>query len=353
MSRQVALWLMTGIALVLTFGILLVGHAAVPVGVPVLLALAWYLRRELGRKQAARRAASAHPPAGETPGEIAVIDVQPSAGDRALRRIVVGAVAVLGVAFVAVVALILLIAYPPAANPNAPHATLPEVWLGDSARVADVGIGALIATAFVGVTVFGTRIQGRAAALPWLVGCAAGGVAGLGLVLSGLVAELSVPVASPSGGGSPLFPLLTFGAPLVAGLLVGKLTGRVEAGLLGGFWCGLALGLVNAVGTPGNDLLLANRLTQTVWLSHLDCPGLAGSALAGCEIRDDLGGAAMLMLVLPLIGAGSGVLGGLFGSVLATVRMPEGSTSRALLAPAVFAGGMFAMIVAEVSLRLW
>jgi hypothetical protein len=90
-----------------------------------------------------------------------------------------------------------------------------------------------------------------------------------------------------------------------------------------------------------------------VWLSHLDCPGLVGSALAGCEIRDDLGGAAMLMLVLPLIGAGSGVLGGLFGSVLATVRMPEGSTSRALLAPAVFAGGMFAMIVAEVSLRLW
>jgi hypothetical protein len=259
----------------------------------------------------------------------------------------------LGVAFVALVAIILLIAYPPAANPSAPHATLLEAWLGDGARVAEVGIGALIAAAFVGVTVFGTRHRGRAVALPWLVGSAAGGIAGLGLVLSGLVAELSAPVASPPGGGFPFFPLATFGAPLVAGLLVGKLTGRVEAGLLGGFWCGLALGLVNAVGTPGSDLLLANHLASTAWRANPGCAGLAGTALAGCAVRDDLGGAAMLMLVLPLIGAGWGVLGGLLGSVLATVRMPEGSTSRALLAPAVFAGGTVAMIVAEVSLRLW
>jgi hypothetical protein len=207
---------------------------------------------------------------------------------------------------------------------------------------------------FVAVTVVGTRRRARGSELAWLVGSTVGGIGGVVLVLTGVLTDLSFASFGQSAATYPLVPLFMFGAPLLAGGLVSKQVGNVGNGMLAGFWCGQIVVLLNAVGVLGSDLLFANRLVQSLRLGNPACSGLGGSALAACSISDDLDGVAVTLLVLPLFSAALGGLGGLLGSMLAAKQTPDDAgTERAMVAPAVFAGSMFALLIAEIAIRIW
>jgi hypothetical protein len=265
------------------------------------------------------------------------------------RSLLAVLVSVLASLFLALLAYILFVAFPAVAETG--DAQL-QAWLGpQGGRFGYMLLGALISAPYVWVSVRGTRDLSFASAYPWLVGALVGGIAGLAYVSLAVVTGLL-------GWRDPLLGLglIILGAPSIAGIAVGKATGRAGSAILGGFWCGLLLALVVATGWAARDLLLAGRLTHTVWASDTfrdaRC-SLDRTVLAACEIGDELGGLAIQLLLLPLIG---GALGGLVGLPWRAAAMQRAQVSpgwsRALSAPAVFSVIMVVVLAAELTFKL-
>jgi hypothetical protein len=137
-------------------------------------------------------------------------------------------------------------------------------------------------------------------------------------------------------------------AAVLAGLVAGRLTGQTEAGALSAFWCGLAAALVWAIAGMVVDFTLSSWLAGgAVWAGvHYLCHGLAGSELAACAVSVDVYNWGKVLLALPILSGGLGVIGGLWGAALTKARQPLVSDwGRALAAPVVFCGVMVLLYI--------
>jgi hypothetical protein len=129
-------------------------------------------------------------------------------------------------------------------------------------------------------------------------------------------------------------PTITgFMLTIMAGASVAARTGRIATGAQVGLWSGMltALGLVLTSLVLNNTL--ADVLSRTQWSHDPTCAVSHASALAACEVGDTLGGAASMLLLLPLMWVGLGILGGLFGRTrLVRAHQPSLGFVRSLLA---------------------
>ena len=201
--------------------------------------------------------------------------------------------------------------------------------------ITDRLVGILILGAYLAVTIYATRSRGPSAG-PWLVGITAGTFTSL----------VSVFLACAIRLDAVLIVMLSIA--FLAGLTAGRLAGQTEAGALGGFWFGLACALVWVIVGMIVDLTQAPWLARTAWASsHYYCIGLAGNTLAACAIGNDLSDWGKVLLALPIVSGGLGVIGGLIGSALTKARPPvEAKWGRALIAPVGFCSVMIVLFVA-------
>ncbi len=86
-------------------------------------------------------------------------------------------------------------------------------------------------------------------------------------------------------------------------------TRRISTGSVVGLWSGLAMALGIALTSLLVSYVLMGFSLHTSWAHDLTCSG--STDLAACELGDTLGGIANMLLVLPLLGAGVGTIGGL------------------------------------------
>ncbi|MBO0703357.1 MAG: hypothetical protein J2P38_10520, partial [Candidatus Dormibacteraeota bacterium] len=187
---------------------------------------------------------------------------------------------------------------------------------------------------------------------------AAGGLSGLLAVAVLVVDTLVARDPAQLAPSSMVILLLWIIGPIAAGVAAGLLTRQGHRGLLAGFWCGVVFALVVTIGLLGRDVAFAGTLDHTAWVGdhfadHL-CDGARGSTLAGCEVGDDFGFAASLLLVGPLL---AGLIG-LVGSALATVGRRSGGPlswrwSRSTTALVAFSAVLLALFVVEVATNLW
>jgi hypothetical protein len=202
---------------------------------------------------------------------------------------------------------------------------LDDIWRVRGFNYLQVGL--IILGAYLAVTVWGARSR-DGGARPWLmIGLLAGG-------LGGLAAAALTPTAPV---GTQLLAMLA--AAALAGLLAGGRTGQIEAGALGGFWCGLAAALVWASASLVADLTLAGPLAGTAWASSHACLALVGNELTLCAAAYDVSMWGRMLMGLPILSGGLGVIGGLLGAALSGARRPaEARWGQALLAPVLFCG---------------
>jgi hypothetical protein len=108
----------------------------------------------------------------------------------------------------------------------------------------------------------------------------------------------------------------------LAGAMAASRTGRTSTGALAGIWCGM----LSAVGIAAPGLLLRNPLADTLarmeWIHDPTCLPAHGAALAACEVGDSLGGMTIAFLVVPLLGIGLGIMGGLLSRHVGAMRSP-------------------------------
>jgi hypothetical protein len=168
---------------------------------------------------------------------------------------------------------------------------------------------------------------------------------------------------SPHSLGELLIPVyalygFTLIGSLVVGFLAGESEGQISTGTIAGFWFGTILALVGCLSILARDTLFAQHLACTVWLNDhfgdLTCKGAKGSTLIGCEVGDDVGFTANILLLLPLLGlllgTGGGVLGHLF-THMKTVRAAR--WNAALVAPLICMGFLLLIFLAEALWNLW
>jgi hypothetical protein len=272
------------------------------------------------------------------------------------RTVLIVAVTALSAVFFLLLAYTMFVGFPTITHTGDAHL---QQWLGpDMARWGYLALGLLVAGAYGMVAIGGNLDSGLARSRSVLAGAAVGVIAGL--VAVGVLATVTLTATSPEG----LTPSATFdmflmlAAPLVAGAAAGRLTGRGSHGILAGFWCGVVLALLASTSLLVRDLVFAGTLDHTAWVGDRFgdalCNGVQGAVLADCEVGDDFGFAAFLLLVAPLLG---GLVGGLGSLVASLGRQPVGQTtprwSRSTIALAAFSGVMLALFVVELSTRLW
>jgi hypothetical protein len=230
-------------------------------------------------------------------------------------------------------------------------------WIGpDAVKIAGILIGLLFGICYLLVAIRGTRERETAGA--WKLGASMGGAAGIVVLLLFMITSLS-----PHSLGELLIPVyalygFTLIGSLVVGFLAGESEGQISTGTIAGFWFGTILALVGCLSILARDMLFAQHLASTVWLNDqfgdLTCKGAKGSTLIGCEVGDDVGFTANILLLLPLLGllpgTGGGVLGHLF-THKKTVRAAR--SNAALVAPLICMGFLLLIFLAEALWNLW
>lgn len=237
--------------------------------------------------------------------------------------------------------------YPDAAlsTGTGPKANIP-LWFGaNGAAITYLLLGVLLAGLYIYVSVQGTSQRGV-----WRTGAVFGAALGVVWLLVGVInVFISVTPLELALDGALLI------LPIVAGALGASQTGRFGDGPLAGFWCGLAAALLIALAIIAIDTGFAAHLSQTSWLQDRQCNAHTGDALAACEISDDLGLAASLVVALPILMAGLGAIGGTIGiaSTRGQRREAMPTTANPSRAPLFFSLIIVALIAAELLFNLW
>lgn len=190
-------------------------------------------------------------------------------------------------------------------------------------------------------------------------GCECGGSAGVVVLLLYMITglyprsldELLIPVYVLSG-----FALV---GSLIVGFLAGESGSQISTGTIAGFWFGTILSMLACLSILARDVLFAQHMASTAWLSDhfgdLTCKGAKGSTLIGCEVGDDVGFTANTLLLLPLLslllGTGGGALGRLFTHRQKTVRAAR--WNAAPVTPLICMGFLLLIFLAEAFWNLW
>jgi hypothetical protein len=193
-----------------------------------------------------------------------------------------------------------------------PKASLPILLGGDGARIAYVALGAGIALLYIGVAALGARASQSAGERPWRTG------AMLALIGGGVWLTLSVvmkffPLLEPL---SALSALLILVLPALAVLLAAQRTGDLATGALAGFWWGVTQAALPGILVIALDHLFVSVLLRTSWARDHLCAAHTGDALAACEMSDDLGFVATMLVLMPPLGWLFSLVGGAFGLAL-------------------------------------
>jgi hypothetical protein len=275
---------------------------------------------------------------------------------RSGRTALVVAVTALSASFFLLLAYTMFVGFPTITHTG--DARLQQ-WLGpDMARWGYLALGLLVAGAYGMVAIGGNVDGGQASSRSVLAGTAAGVISGI--VVVGVLAAVTLTARDPGGlAPSPLADmLLMVVAPAAAGAVAGWLTGRGGQGILAGFWCGVVLALLASTSLLLRDVVFAGTLDHTAWVGDRFgdalCNGVRGTVLADCEVGDDFGFGAFLLLVGPLLGA---LVGGLGSLIASRGREPVGQAarrwSRSTIVPVAFSGVMLALFVVELLTQLW
>jgi hypothetical protein len=270
-----------------------------------------------------------------------------------VRRVAVGSLSGAVFILVALVAVALFVQFPMVMTTGDAHL---QRWIGpDGARLSFLALAVAVGVGAIWVAVRGTH---DAATRPaWLLGAVGG--AGVGLVAALLYVIMA---GVTSSAGLQLAPELVSIAlllgPLVVGLVAGRTQGATSAGAVAGFWFALALALLADVGLVASDSLFSSRLMQTAWANYRSgdalCTGAHGATLLGCAVGDDLGFAATLLILGPVLGLGLGALAGLLGRARARRQdKPRASWMTAVVPLVIFSGLLAVVMIAELVGNLW
>lgn len=190
----------------------------------------------------------------------------------------------------------------------------PAIGGTSTATAAYIALAALLASLYVWVTLRGSRVSTAQASVALRYGGVGGLLLGLLWFAGGLFGALRPISDSASAALLGLIALGLVGVGLAAGLR----SGRVGAGALAGFWAGLIFALAFALTEILIDNVFAQTFLRTTWALDHYCR--AELDVAACEIGDTPGGVANILLMMPLVGAGLGALGGAIGSALIELR---------------------------------
>ena len=231
-------------------------------------------------------------------------------------------------------------------------------WLGPSAsRVVFEVLALCVAGLYLWVCTQGTRppIDERS----WGRGAAAGGIAGVVILVAFLAAglfathpdDLQIPVN--------ILMVVLLAGPLLLGFHAAWINRSIRAALLTAFWFGAVLALASAIGLVGKDVLFAGRLMRTAWAADTSigdplCRNVQGMTLLGCEVGDDLGGMASLLVAAPMLSLLLGALAGCVGRVIPTGRFRnERPVQAPLSAPLTFSLVFLGIFVVELLGQVW
>ena len=206
---------------------------------------------------------------------------------------------------VAVVAglLFVLIAYALFAFPSIsePGPVAVRQWLGaDWLRWIYLAVALLMTGGYAAVALAARRTSGafdRSAGVGVAIGVAAALLAGAVSVRSGMLAT-----PADLQAGTNVAMLLFLVTPLAAVVVGVALTGRSAASV---FWASASFAVLFATTALARDIVLADHLAHTAWVGDPTCAYLPANSLAACEIGDDLGGLALMLMVAPIPGAAS------------------------------------------------
>jgi hypothetical protein len=271
-----------------------------------------------------------------------------------VRRVAVGAFSGAVFILVMLVAIALFIQFPMVMTTG--DARL-QVWIGpDAARLSFLALAVAVGAGAIWVAVRSTHDPATRPA--WLLGAIGG--AGMGLVAALLY--LITDFVSSSSAGLQLAPSLVSVAlllgPLVVGAAAASKQGTTSAGAVAGFGFALAMALLADVGLVAGDSLFSTRLMQTAWVNYSSgdalCRGAHGTTLLGCAVGDDLGFAATLLILGPVLGLGLGALAGLLGRALSRRQdTPRASWTTAVVPVVIFSALLAVVMIAELFGNLW
>jgi Na+/citrate or Na+/malate symporter len=99
-------------------------------------------------------------------------------------------------------------------------------------------------------------------------------------------------------------------------------------------------------------------LVQTAWANYRSgdalCTGAHGATLLGCAVGDDLGFAATLLILGPVLGLGLGALAGLLGRTRSRRQdKPRASWMTTVVPLVIFSGLLAVVMIAELVGNLW
>ncbi len=225
------------------------------------------------------------------------------------------------------------------------------LWFG--ANGAPIAYG-MLAIYFIGLYAvtswYGTGFTAMAPQTtrqPWQIGA----MVGLGTALAVFLINQALNVLPNAGVLTSFTPVILLGGLIGAGVWGGRVTGRVQGGMLAGFWCGIIMALASSVLGLAAAMAFAPLLAQTAWAHDTTCPYTAAQRLAACEISDSLGLYATLLTIFPLLGMGLGALGGLSRTTIPGT--PSAFPKRVLVVPIIFLVLQSAMFVGELIWNYW
>jgi hypothetical protein len=183
----------------------------------------------------------------------------------------------------------------------------PEIGGSLPGRIAFALLGVAIVGLYGWAVVRLTRLGGGwfNLALQW------GTLFGAATAILWLAEEISLVVNPFNQAGVASYAyFITLVGQAAVGAVCGWQTRRLRAGALAGLWSGM----LTALGMGLAFMLAADLFGVSVWVYDAACTGAAN--LAACQIGILLGGSANTLLIMPLVSAVLGGVGGLAGSEL-------------------------------------
>lgn len=256
------------------------------------------------------------------------------------------------VAIVALLGYLFFIRYSDLASSG--DANLPN-WLGNTWGNV---VYFLISIAFMGFYLWLT-IQGTkpGSGQSWQIGALLGVPLGLLSLIVGIIANLFKPTDPLGSVEQSVLLLLGLVACLVVGVRGTWRGGHLMTGIVAAFWCAFFQVLLVVLSTVLQDVLFADVLTRTVWSNDTItvCKYRHGLSYQSCEIGDNLGGAATLLVAWPIIGA---VVGAISSAITAPfIRNGKRSSTftwrKEGRAPLIFTTVMIVVFLVEVIGKIW